>query len=231
MPNTYNTNQPWGQQQPSYAQPRIQLEQEFDFSLSGSSSNMQHQSHQHLAFPGSYNSTQFQLPQNDIQSSSMAQSTFTASQRPPERQATSFGSDTTAPMRQNSKPSFVSGAYGSNPNQPPTSDSFNSMYANPQDLSWNTTFQNNISPTSSDLTGSGYHLPNGVYGLPNNNLSSPTHIQESVSQQTLPNVLPGPSHQLQGPMDPRTKRARETTDESKDDDNETDAKEGAKAKS
>lgn len=188
----------------------------------------------HVAFPDSYNSTQFRLPQNDIQHSSMAQSTFTSSQRRPETHVTSFSSNTAAPMKQSSQARFLSGVYGSNPIQPQTSESFNSMYANPQDLSWNSSFQNNIVP-SSNLNSSGYNLPNGTYGLTANDLSSsPVHIQESVTQKTStpPNALPVLSHKSQRPtLDPRIKRPRETLEESKDEDNETDAKEGAKAKS
>jgi hypothetical protein len=223
MSDTYNTNQPWGQQQSSYGQPRLQPEQDLKFSLPGSSSDMQHQ--QHIAFP--YNATQqFQPPRSDAQSSSVAQSTFPSNQRRSEVRATSFGSNSAAPVKQTSQASFM---YGSNPNQHQTSDAFSPRYANPQDLSWSSNFENNIALPSN----SGYSLSNGVYSLPTNNLTiSPAQMHESLPQLSQPNILPSSSRQPQGPTsDPRIKRPRETSNETKDDDHETDAKESTKAKS
>lgn len=134
------------------------------------------------------------------------------------------------PMKQSPSAGFVSGVYGSSANQSQPSGSFNSIYANPQDISWNTNFQNNISPTS-NLNNSGYTLPiNGTYALPTNISSSPVHINDS-SPQNQSNTLPAGSRQSQRPtLDPRIKRPRETPDD-RDDGHETDAKDNAKAKS
>jgi hypothetical protein len=185
---------------------------------------------QHIAFP--YNSTQqFQSPTSDVQTSSVAQSTFPQSQRRPGRQGTSFGSNTAAPVKQTSQASFMSSLYDSNANQHQT-DAYSLQYANPQDLSWNPEFQNN-NASSSNPTNAGYTLSNGDYSLPTNGLTlSPAQIQGSLPQQSQPNILPISSRQSHRPTsDPRIKRPRETSNEAKDDDNETDAKEGAKAKS
>jgi hypothetical protein len=231
MSNSYNP-QSWGQSQPTYRQPGLQLEHEFDFSAIGTSDDLQRQSQP--AFPDSYHPPSYQLPTGSIAPSSMVRSTFPATQP----QSGSFG--VTNGVTKAESPGFVPVPYGSNQNRNQNSGSFDSMYNNnqtspDQHLGWNDpssyNYQNQIPNNNSTYSGSGYNDDN--HGITTTHLSSsPTPMQNSFPRAP-PSTPYYPIATTSRTADPRVKRAHsQIQDDGKDEDADmaADAKDAAKAR-
>ncbi|RDB26065.1 Protein priB [Hypsizygus marmoreus] len=232
MSNPYNSNQPWGQHQNSFAQvPQPNQAEEYDFTaVSGTSSDIQAQSHQSADY--TYHPSQLQHQSSSAAPPALMRSTFAPTQMRPEGGAPSFGVNSSVPLNPDS---FNQGTFGSSPTQSQNVESYNTIFTNPipSQRTWNNAPYGYQNPSPS-YAGSGYDGTSESTYFSAHLSSSPSGAGDTIPiQPTQPSHYSLPPTQTTS--DPRSKRShRQLQEESRDDDLDaetvSDAKEGAKAK-